>query len=182
MFANIQQQNKFPLSLEVKKMSHKIIAELHKDNNSYFAELFSEHGEFIATTKSFAAIEDVKESVKRNHPSLSRKRQIKFKDLTGTDENLQANLQAETEQVSVQENAIPAKLEPAKEMLENAIKQEEIKMQELQIAGFKQTGNQVTIYFANGKSRKTTSDRLFNINKPSKAEGIVKRIRNIVEG
>ncbi|MCL7721937.1 hypothetical protein OYG07_02495 [Actinobacillus pleuropneumoniae] len=163
-------------------MSYKLIVELHKDNDSYFAELFSGHGEFIATTKSFAMIEDVKESVKRNHPSLSRKRQIKFKDLTGTDESLQANLQAETEQVSVQENSIPAKLEPAKEMLENAIKQEEIKMQELQIAGFKQTGNQVTIYFANGKSRKTTTDRLFNINKPSKAESIVKRVRNIMEG
>ncbi|VTR45405.1 hypothetical protein [Actinobacillus pleuropneumoniae] len=90
-------------------MSYKLIVELHKDNDSYFAELFSGHGEFIATTKSFAMIEDVKESVKRNHPSLSRKRQIKFKDLTGTDENLQA----ETEQVSGQENAIPAKLEPA---------------------------------------------------------------------
>lgn len=159
-------------------MSYKLIVELHKDNDSYFAELFSGHGEFIATTKSFAMIEDVKESVKRNHPSLSRKRQIKFKDLTGTDENLQA----ETEQVSGQENAIPAKLEPAKEMLENAIKQEEIKMQELQITGFKQTGKQVTIYFANGKSRKTTTDRLFNINKPSKAESIVKRVRNIMEG
>ena len=159
-------------------MSYKLIVELHKDNDSYFAELFSEHGEFIATTKSFAMIEDVKESVKRNHPSLSRKRQIKFKDLTGTDENLQA----ETEQVSGQENAIPAKLEPAKEMLEKAIQQEEIKMQELQITGFKQTGNQVTIYFANGKSRKTTADRLFNINKPSKAESIVKRVRNIMEG
>ena len=158
-------------------MSYKLIAELHKgnDNDSYFAKLFGEHGEFIATTKSFAAIEDVKESVKRNHPSLSRKRQIKFKDLTGTDENLQANLQAETEQVSGQENAIPAK-----EMLEKAIQQEEIKMQELQITGFKQTGNKVTIYFANGKSRKTTADRLFNINNPSKAESIVKRVRKIV--
>lgn len=167
-------------------MSYKLIVELHKANNGYFAECFNEHGEFLATTKSFAMIEDVKESVKRNHPSLSRKRQIKFEDLTGADENLQAklqaNLQAETEQVSGQENTIPAELEPAKEMLENAIQQEEIKMQELQITGFKQTGNQVTIYFANGKSRKTTSDCLFNINKPSKAESIVKRVRNIMEG
>lgn len=157
-------------------MSYKLIVELHKDNDSYFAKLFSEHGEWIGITKKFALIDDVKLSVKHQYSILSRKRQIKFEDLTGSDENLQA----ETEQVSVQENAIPAELEPAKEMLENAIQQEEIKMQELQIAGFKQTGNQVTVYFANGKSRKTTADRLFNINKPSKAEGMVKRVRKVV--
>ncbi|WP_427833698.1 hypothetical protein [Actinobacillus pleuropneumoniae] len=159
-------------------MSYKLIVELHKEDDGYFAKLFSEHGDWIGITKKFALLDDVKLSVKHKYSILSRKRQIKFKDLTGTDENLQA----ETEQVSGQENAIPAKLEPAKEMLENAIKQEEIKMQELQITGFKQTGKQVTIYFANGKSRKTTSDRLFNINKPSKAEGIVKRMRKVVEG
>lgn len=159
-------------------MSYKLIVELHKEDDGYFAKLFSEHGDWIGMTKKFALLDDVKLSVKHKYSILSRKRQIKFKDLTGTDENLQA----ETEQVSGQENAIPAKLEPAKEMLENAIKQEEIKMQELQITGFKQTGKQVTIYFANGKSRKTTSDRLFNINKPSKAEGIVKRMRKVVEG
>lgn len=163
-------------------MSYKLIVELHKEDDGYFAKLFSEHGDWIGMTKKFALLDDVKLSVKHKYSILSRKRQIKFKDLTGTDENLQANLQAETEQVSVQENSIPAKLEPAKEMLENAIQQEEIKMQELQITGFKQTGNQVTIYFANGKSRKTTTDRLFNINKPSKAESIVKRVRNIMEG
>lgn len=159
-------------------MSYKLIVELHKEDDGYFAKLFSEHGDWIGITKKFALLDDVKLSVKHKYSILSRKRQIKFEDLTGTDENLQA----ETEQVSGQENSIPAKLEPAKEMLENAIKQEEIKMQELQIAGFKQTGNQVTIYFANGKSRKTTADRLFNINKPSKAESIVKRVRNIMEG
>ncbi|EFM88785.1 Uncharacterised protein [Actinobacillus pleuropneumoniae] len=159
-------------------MSYKLIVELHKEDDGYFAKLFSEHGDWIGITKKFALLDDVKLSVKNKYSILSRKRQIKFKDLTGTDENLQA----ETEQVSGQENAIPAKLEPAKEMLEKAIQQEEIKMQGLQITGFKQTGNQVTIYFANGKSRKTTTDRLFNINKPSKAESIVKRVRNIMEG
>lgn len=159
---------------------YKLYVELHQENDYFFAKCLNERGGLVETTKNFALLEDVKESVKRTFPIFSRKKQIKFEDLTGSDENLQANLQAETEQVSGQENSIPAELEPEKEMLENAIQQEEIKMQELQIAGFKQTGNQVTIYFANGKSRKTTSYRLFSINKPTTAEAKLKRVCNIL--
>lgn len=168
----------------------KIIAEFHTHaNGGYFAKIYNEHGELINDTKAFADTADLKDSVRRLYPTSARRRQIEFKDLTSgpvsdpvTDpvtDQVQAveNVQDIAEEVqAVAENTTTDQ----ESDLSQAITDELLK-QPPQIAGFIQRGETVTIYFSNGKQRKTTADRLFNINKPSQAEATLKRVKQIVE-
>lgn len=186
----------------------KIIAEFHTHaNGGVFAKIYNEHGGLINDTKAFADTADLKDSVRRLYPTSARRRQIEFKDLTNspvsgpvTDpvtDQAQAveNVQEIAEEVqAVAENTTTdqetATSVPAQAMVEmptafmsdlsQAITDELLK-QPPQITGFIQRGETVTIYFSNGKQRKTTADRLFNINKPSQAEATLKRVKQIVE-